>query len=440
MKINLKELFKSFIKRTQIIIIVWTVLNLALFFTVWLGAGASFITALIFFVIWELAIWVYYIYRYAYKEKHKYGEWVDAILFAVIAATVIRSLFIEAYQIPTSSMEKSLLTGDFLFVSKVNYGARLTMTPISFPFAHHTMPWLGTKAYSESLKIPYHRLPGFQKIKNGDVVVFNYPAENEGRPVDKKENYIKRCVAIPGDTIAVIDHLVYINGIPETPPANRQFEYSLVSKGRFLGKNLYKKLDVTDKIEISRPTRDNKTYPWETRVHLTDENYQKLKGRTDVKSLDTMSYRPGEEHSALYPTSKNEKWSRDFYGPLYVPKEGATVELNAQNFELYDRILNEYEEAGNFIRRNGRVYLDDEEITSYTFKLNYYFMMGDNRHNSQDSRFWGFVPEDHVVGKALFIWWSVRHDIERYLDGTGHVMEERSFDRIRWERILKGIH
>jgi len=440
MKINFKELFKSFRKRTKIIIILWTIFNFALFLTVWLGAGANFFTALVFFLIWEAAIWIYYIYRYVYKEKHRYGEWVDAILFAVIAATVIRSLFIEAYQIPTSSMEKSLLVGDFLFVSKVNYGARLTMTPISFPFAHHTMPWLGTKAYSESLKIPFYRLPGFQKIKNGDVVVFNYPDEREGRPVDKKENYIKRCVAIPGDTLSVIDHLIHINGKPETPPEKRQFEYSLVSKGRFLGKKLYEKLDVTDKMEISMPTQENRSIPWETRVHLTDENYQKLKARSDVKSLDTMSYTPGDEHSRIFPESMNGKWSRDFFGPLYVPKRGATVEVNASNFEIYDRVINVYENAGEFTRRNGKVFLDNEEITSYTFKMDYYFMMGDNRHNSLDSRFWGFVPEDHIVGKALFIWMSIRSEVNRYFNPDGSMVEEKKFDRIRWNRIFKGIH
>lgn len=443
MKLNLIELFKSFRLRTKVVIIVWTFFNLLLFFTMWLGAGASFFTALVFFLIWEMAIWGYYIYRYVFKKKHKFGEWVDAILFAVIAATVIRSLFIEAYQIPTSSMEKSLLVGDFLFVSKVNYGARLTMTPLSFPFAHHTIPRFNVKAYSEALKVPYYRLPGFQKIKNGDVVVFNWPDEREGRPVDKKENYIKRCVAIAGDTLEVREGVVHINGVAEEVPPKREMQYIMRTDGHFLSEQLYKKLDITDKMEISQPSANNPKLPYLTNLHLTDENYQKLKRRTDVLSLDTSIYTPGQGHNSVFPEDQSDRWTRDFYGPIVVPKKGVTVKIDSANFEMYERLISVYERAGEMERRHGKVYLDGNELTEYTFKMDYYFMMGDNRHNSLDSRFWGFVPEDHVVGKALFIWMSVRHDIQRYIvpDGFGQqqVVEEKKFDRIRWNRIFKGI-
>lgn len=443
MKLNLIELFKSFRLRTKVVIITWTVFNLLLFFAIWLGAGASFFTALVFFLIWEIAIWGYYIYRYVYKKKHKFGEWVDAILFAVIAATVIRSLFIEAYQIPTSSMEKSLLVGDFLFVSKVNYGARLTMTPLSFPFAHHTIPRLNVKAYSEALKIPYYRLPGFQDIKNGDVVVFNWPDEREGRPVDKKENYIKRCVAIAGDTLRVINGVVYINGVPEKVPPKRQMQYVMRTDGHFLSEQMYKKLDITDKIEVSQPSQNNPKLPYLTNLHLTDENYHKLKRRNDVLSLDTSIYEPGQGHSSIFPEDQSSKWTRDFYGPLVIPKKGVTVTIDSASFDTYERLISVYERAGEMERRYGKVYLDGKVLNEYTFKMDYYFMMGDNRHNSLDSRFWGFVPEDHVVGKALFIWMSVRHDIRRFIvpDGYGQqqVVEEKKFDRIRWNRIFKGI-
>ena len=203
MNFNPIDTFKEFRTRTKVVLIVWTVLNLLILGILLFGAKAPVVGSIIFFVIWELAVWGYYVYRYNFRHLHRVGEWVDAIMFAVIAATVIRSMFIELYQIPTSSMEKSLLVGDFLFVNKMSYGTRLTMTPLSFPFAHHTMPWINTKAYSEAIKFPYYRLPGFGKIKNGDVVVFNWPDERLDRPLDKKENYIKRCVAIPGDSISV---------------------------------------------------------------------------------------------------------------------------------------------------------------------------------------------------------------------------------------------
>jgi signal peptidase I len=442
MKLNLINEFKAFRKRSKIVIIIWTILNFLLFLTLLFGAGANFFGALFFFLLWEAAIWVYYIYRYKYKPKHSYGEWVDAVLFAVIAATVIRSLFIEAYQIPTSSMEKSLLVGDFLFVSKVNYGARLTMTPLSFPFAHHTIPRLNIKAYSELLKFPYFRLPGFQKIKNGDVVVFNWPDERLDRPVDKKENYIKRCVAIPGDTIQVINGVVYINGIPEKKPENREFEYIMRTNGKYLPEKLFDKLDVTDKMAING---DGEQTSWITQLQLTDENYQKLARHSDVVSLDTNIHRKGQSDGTTFPFVENSKWNRDFYGPLWIPKKGMTVKLDSSNFENYERVISVYENAGELKRRNGKILLNDQEITEYTFALNYYFMMGDNRHYSYDSRFWGFVPEDHIVGKALFIWLSVKNKSEmvRIQNAeTGHpeIVEKKSFEGIRWNRIFKGIN
>ncbi|MBI1305660.1 MAG: signal peptidase I [Bacteroidetes bacterium] len=366
------------------------------------------------------------------------GEWVDAIIFAVIAATVIRSLFIEAYQIPTSSMEKTLMVGDFLFVSKVNYGARLPMTPISFPFAHHTMPFTkDTKSYIEALKLPYYRLPGFQKIKNGDVVVFNWPAEREGRPVDKKENYIKRCVAIPGDVLEVREGMVYINGVAEHVPPKRQFEYEVKTSSYDLPKEFYEEQDITDR---SPATGVPVHY-----MHLTDKARDAVKGLSEVISIDTNLHRRGEEgHGMLFPFSKQHDWSRDFYGPLTIPKKGVTVKLDSSNYFIYERLIQEYENHPSFEMRGNKFYMDDQEITDYTFEMNYYFMMGDNRHNSLDSRAWGFVPEDHIVGKAIFVAFSVKHEITHRpkRDASGNVVEyveTKKFKGIRWSRIFMGI-
>lgn len=433
------ELFREFRTRTKVILIVWTVFNLIISGMYLFGAGAPFLNTLIFFLIWELAIWGYYVYRYNWKQRHKVGEWIDAIIFAVIAATVIRSLFIEAYQIPTSSMEKSLMVGDFLFVSKINYGARLPMTPISFPFAHHTMPGTDdTKSYVEGFQMPYYRIPGFQKIKNGDVVVFNWPDERLDRPVDKKENYIKRCVAIPGDTLQVIDGQVWINGVAEKVPTMRQFEYEVKTNVPDLPKRFYDEHDITDRYQFDPSVPIHY-------LHLTDESRKAVQTNPNVVSCDTNLHRKGQDgHGTLFPFSKQHVWSRDFYGPLVIPKKGVTVALDSANYYIYERLIQVYENHPDFQMRGTKFFMGDEEITSYTFEMNYYFMMGDNRHNSLDSRAWGFVPEDHIVGKALFVAFSIKHDITRrpVYNQFGQMVgqeEIKKFKGIRWNRIFMGI-
>lgn len=419
MKFNFKAQFLSFKPRTQWVIGIWTVCNLLLLLVLLFGAKANIIAALVFFLIWQAAIWFYYVYKYNYKDQHRYGEWVDAIGFAVIAATVIRSLFIEAYQIPTSSMEKSLLVGDFLFVSKVNYGARLPMTPLSFPFAHHTIPYLNSKAYLEWMKLPYYRLFGFQNIKNNDVVVFNYPDERDGRPVDKKENYIKRCVGIAGDTLSVINGTVYINGKESVTPKKRQFEYEVFTNGQGIPKKYLDELDITDYYA------DTMMYY----MHLTDETREKLRRHPSVVGVDTNLHARGDNRVGnIYPYQMNDVWSRDFYGPIYIPRAGDKIELTDKNFFIYERVIKVYEGNEDFEKRGSDYYLAGKKVTHYTFKMNYYWMMGDNRHNSADSRFWGFVPEDHVVGKALFVWLSIKHD-----------PITKKFKSIRWSRIFMGI-
>ncbi|MBK0377680.1 signal peptidase I [Mucilaginibacter segetis] len=362
------------------------------------------------------------------KKKSPTREWVDAILFAVIAATLIRTLFIEAYTIPTPSMERSLLVGDFLFVSKVNYGARTPITPIAFPFAHHTMPILGTKAYWDGIQLPYYRLPGLSEVKKGDVVVFNYPMDADSpyyRPVDKRENYIKRCQGTPGDTLSLVAAQVYVNGKAAPNPPGEQTDYSVVTNGMDVNPQIMEDLHVTN--------YDNTPYPT-----MTKEAAAKLRSYSNVKMVT-----PNIKHRGiadpfnpvfpaaypkykLDPKNKNFDWNVDNYGPIIIPKKGWTVKLDSITMPLYGRAIEVYEHNKLEIK-NGEVFINDKKADSYTFKMNYYWMMGDNRHDSADSRYWGFVPEDHIVGKALFIWMSWD--------------ENASFlHKIRWSRIFKGIH
>lgn len=424
---NLREDWGLLSLRAKIFYCVWCVLNLLLFIGMLLNSEVSFFVALIYFVFWIAAVWFYFMFRYKWKAGMRGGEWVDALLFAVIAATVIRSFVLEAYQIPTPSMEKSLLVGDFLFVSKVNYGPRVPNTPIAVPFVHHTLPVVESKAYLEWLKLPYYRLPGFQSIKNGDVVVFNYPQDPFDRPVDKKENYIKRCVAIPGDTLQIIRGVVHINGVAEDAPEGRQFLYKIRSKSGL--KRIKEKQDVSEIIKF--PPSDYIAY-------LTDEDYEAFKSYSGVQQIDTVITGP-EQDLSYFPHSKNFPWSLDYYGPLVIPKRGESVELNDKNYFIYKTIITEYE--GNELeRKEGKFYINGDLANEYTFKMDYYFMMGDNRHNSEDSRFWGFVPEDHIVGKALFIWMSVDRDKPIQNAESRNAYDQGEFNGIRWNRIFKGIH
>ena len=351
-------------------------------------------------------------------RKSASKEWRDAIIFAIIAATVIRMFFIEAFTIPTPSMEKSLLVGDFLFVSKVSYGARIPNTPLSFPFAHHTLPLSEGKSYLEWIKLPYHRLPGFGEIENNDVVVFNYPIE-DFRPVDKRENYIKRCVGIPGDKIEVIDKIVLVNGDTAKIPEHKQWWYDVKFK-KSLPRKRAKELDLTF------PDNQNHT-PLQWKGPLTESIKESLKKDSNfVKSIEPVTDpKYLARRDRIFPKDSRFNFNKDFFGPIVVPKAGTTVELSTDVLPLYHRLITVYE--GHTLAVNGTdILIDGEVATSYTFQMDYFFMMGDNRDNSADSRFWGFVPEDHIVGKAVFIWFSIDK-------------AKRWLSKIRWSRLFSTI-
>jgi signal peptidase I len=371
------------------------------------------------------------------KKKSVTREWVDAIVFAVIAATLIRTFFIEAYVIPTPSMERSLLVGDFLFVSKVNYGARTPMTPIAFPFAHHTMPLIGTKAYWDGIKLPYYRLPGFSEVKKGDVVVFNYPMDADSplyRPVDKRENFIKRCQGTPGDTLSVVDAQVYVNGKAMPNPPGEQIEYKYTTNGMNVNPEIFKDLNVSFYDSINKPSIPT----------MTTASAKVFKGYSNITSFAPLVQPKGivDPYGPVYPVNPNHpvgppnlmlngkqpnyRWNVDNYGPIIIPKKGWTVKLDSMTYPLYERCIAVYE--NNKLKVVGNdIFINGVKTNTYTFKLNYYWMMGDNRHDSDDSRYWGFVPEDHIVGKALFIWMS-------WDDNASF------FGKIRWSRLFNGIH
>lgn len=362
-------------------------------------------------------------------------EWIDAIIFAVIAASFIRMFFIEAYTIPTSSMEKSMLVGDYLFVSKTAYGPKTPNTPLSFPFVHNTMPLSTTrKSYVEWIKRPYKRMAGWGKIKNNDIVVFHFPEgdtvalkmQNQSyyqlvrsygrdrvwndersfgkviaRPVDKRENYIKRCVGIPGDVIELKDGFLHVNNKLQTHYDGFQYNYLVKTTATINPKAL-------DRIGISNADRQN--YSSNQYIFpLTDKMVSEFQSFTNVTGIEKLLDSPDRWDPNAFPSDSRYPWNVDNFGPMKIPAKGATVALDVDVLPLYDRIIRVYE--GNDLEvKDNTVFINGEPATSYTFKMDYYWLMGDNRHNSADSRYWGFVPEDHVVGKAVFIWLSLDKD------------------------------
>ena len=436
----------------------------------WVKFALATIVYVLWFVVWTGNLWLLpgiiviydlyiskYFYKYVWSKNEKLCEisslyrniyeWGNAIVFATVVATLIHIFFFQMYVIPSSSMEKSLLVGDYLYVSKVTYGPQMPNTPVAFPFVHHTMPFSQTKkSFSEAIKLPYKRLKGLRQIERNDVVVFNFPAgdtvlvENQAvtyydvlrdyqeqygkqkgrellekqynivyRPVDKRENYIKRCVALPGDSIKIVDGELFINGKVQDKVVEKQYCYS-INTSEPLSQYAIDELGIT---EISG-SGNNYFSP------LTDQMVERLLKMKNVKSVTR--YIATDES---FPHDPHYKWTADNMGSLWIPKKGATITLTQENLPLYERIIDVYEDNDLEVK-NGEIFINGEKAESYTFKMDYYWMMGDNRHYSADSRYWGFVPEDHIVGKASFIWMSA--------DQRG------SFPtNIRWNRLFNKV-
>lgn len=409
-------------------------------------------------------------------------SWVDALVFALVAAYFINLFFFQNYVIPSSSLEKSLLTGDYLFVSKVSYGPRIPETPLTMPLTQHTMPIINTKSYIEWPQWDYRRVKGLGKVKLNDIVVFNYPAGDtilteekyqandyyamvysfgqqiyqsqmpnpitpdslspqqqldyfnmlynigrnyivsnpneygsiDHRPTDRRENYVKRCVGLPGQTLQIKNRIVYLDGKANKEPENVQYTYYVKLKAD-LPDDLLKELGISGEDLLS--LNQNGYMP------LTKKAVKVLSARKDL--VASIRLNTDAATGEVYPLNAVTGWTRDNYGPIWIPKKGETVQLTLKNIALYERPIRVYEHNQLDIR-NGKIYINGREAHSYTFKMDYYWMMGDNRHNSADSRYWGFVPEDHIVGKPIFIWWSSDPD-------------RRGFSGIRWNRLFRWV-
>lgn len=453
-------------------------LTLYILFLVWVGSwlGALVIPFIIDNYTTRIVPWSWW------KKSNnvivrKIMSWVDAIVFALVAVYFVHLYFFQNYVIPTSSLEKSLLVGDYLFVSKINYGPRKPQTPLSMPLTQHTMPIFGCKSYIDAIQWEYERVPGFEEVERGDIVVFNYPAgdvattdpkvtdfhwlcydigkqlnegkynpENEDtgnsraiyaqyykdgyeyienhpdvfgeivdRPVDRRENYVKRCIGLPGEWLEIKDKVVYIDGEAIEQPENVQFNYS-VELNRSITEDIRRELDISiDDLNMLNQFGQ---------LPLTNANYEWFKENTNLCNKIEVIEQTYTDN--IYPLNGGTGWTVDNYGPIWIPQKGKTVELTLENLALYERPIAAYE--GNSIEiEDGKILINGEESNSYTFKMDYYWMMGDNRHNSADSRSWGFVPEDHIVGKPLFIWLSLDKDLGLF-DG-----------KIRWSRMFRSV-
>lgn len=441
------------------------------------------------------------------KEPSSFVKnWLDPIIFAVIAASIIRGYTIEAFTIPTSSLEKSLMVGDFLFVNKFAYGPKIPQTPLSFPFAHHTLPFTETKkSYLEWIKLPYMRLPGFGKVKNNEIVVFNYPdgdtvllkrqnasyyqtvrdvaeeikeSEKPGnlpqshymtlawnyinspdqpfgavvaRPADKREHYVKRCVGIAGDKFEIKDGEVFINDNKQAMPENAQHRYIVRTNGNLFGENgtdekgqhMLSNITLLDKFDIyvSEAGKignqgDTNYYDLNMPAHVAEQ----VKNMKDVYSVRIKTEPKGYYASNIFPHHPSYPWNNDNFGPLQIPKAGMTLPIDTHNICLYEKILTTYDDGIHQVSKVGdKVIYDGNPISSYTFKQDYYFMMGDNRHNSADSRSWGFVPFDHVVGSPFFVWFSMKYSENNPVSGKsviGSLTKNSKEGKFRWERFL----
>ena len=480
--------------RWWVILLFIPIINLMLFPVIWVetlrsfGKNSAVDTAL------GLISFGLYTYRINYDKNATYindrslvprtwfGEWINALLFAVIAATLVHNYFIQPYIIPTGSLEKTLLIGDFLFVSKFHYGARSPMTAVAFPMVHDTLPLVRSRSYLNYPQLPYFRLPGFQNIERNEIVVFSWPADTVRRffvkekgvrkPIDKKSNYVKRCVGLPGDTLSVVDGFVHINGQQSILPERAKTQYTFsaynakgVSSRKLLNDGI-KDFDRKYRIENITQETYNAILPYihgrltndldnfivqtpsmglppkligqlrlrvkeileaKKELTLTINEAKTLEQRGLFDSLIRKINRSKTPNTTFFPNSLPYGWNEDNFGPLTIPKKGSTVALNEYNLPLYKKIIREYE--GNRLEKDETtIYINGKATKEYTFQQDYYWMMGDNRHRSEDSRFWGFVPENHVVGKPILIWFS----IEGINDGL------RNW-KIRWDRIMTTV-
>ena len=405
-------------------------------------------------------------------------SWVDALVFALVAVFFINLFFFQNYVIPSSSLEKSLLTGDYLFVSKVSYGPRIPETPLTMPLTQHTMPIYNCKSYIEWPHWDYRRVKGLGKIQLNDIVVFNFPAGDpicsaqqyqaydyyqlcyqigyqtypqrpnpdsltqaqlplyfntiyqagkqiieanpqeygliDTRPTDRRENYVKRCVGLPGQTLQIKDRTIYINGKANKEPDNVQYTYQLKLKRHFTDEEMQEWGITMEEL------KDLNNYGY---MPMTNKTADILKKRPDI--VESIKLNTDASELDIYPLNGNMHWTRDNYGPIWIPAKGETIDLTLKNLPIYERPIRTYE--GNKLEvKDGKIFINDKETTKYTFKLDYYWMQGDNRHNSLDSRYWGFVPEDHIVGKPIFIWWSSDPD-------------RGGFSGIRWSRLFRFV-
>jgi len=487
----------SIIKRPKwwVILLFIPVINLMMFGIIWVETIRSFgknSTKDTLLVIFSLGFYILFI-NYSKKVNYlndrnlnshsTFGEWLSSMMFAIIAATLVHTYFIQPFIIPTGSLEKSLLIGDFLFVSKFHFGARIPTTPFAIPMVHDTLPLIKTRSYLKKPQLPFLRLPGFQKIKRNDIVVFNWPADTvrqffvreKGvrKPIDKKSNYVKRCVGISGDTLEIRDGITYINNLENILPewAKIQHTYTVYNNEGISSRKLLKH-GINDferiyRIENITQSSYQSLIPYIIgRQGNTVENFSVITPArglpvklvrslglkvselmTKKKTINTtfdnvLKFQELEKHDSIirniskiktpnesfFPNRITFDWNEDNFGPIIIPKKGAEVALKNKTYPLYKKIIEEYE--GNKVtRRNNTFIVNNQTLTSYTFKQNYYWMMGDNRHRSEDSRFWGFVPEDHVMGKPVFIWMS----IDGFNDGFKNW-------RVRWERVFSVVH
>jgi signal peptidase I len=469
-------------------------INLILFGVIWVetlrsfGKNSAKDTAL---VLLTFGLYIYTV-NYSANPEHQpdrslrpktgFGETVSSILFAVVAATLVHNYFIQPYIIPTGSLEKSLLIGDFLFVSKFHYGARAPMTAVSVPMVHDTVPGLKIRSYLKKPQFPYLRLPGLQKINRNEIVVFSWPADTVrqffvrekrvDKPIDKKSNYVKRCVGIPGDTLEIIDGFVHTNGSKNQLPDRARVQYThyayaqkgvssrkLLAEGFSDFNRTYKIDNITESsyqqiipyiigrmgntVEDFRVITTAKGLPTDVirktglrvseilelkkEMTLTLDEATAMRKVPEIDSVVRRFSKKNVPNEAFFPNKIPFDWNEDNFGPLVIPKKGMTVNLNKENLPLYKKIIDEYE-ANDLETSPSEIRINGIPTDQYTFKKDYYWMMGDNRHKSEDSRFWGFVPDDHIVGKPIFIWFSIK--------GINDGIKNWS---IRWDRVFTTV-